>query len=298
MMFPFFARKQRLRWLPVLLSGLLCGSFWMWMIMAPADVARHGLAPAAAQAGTPGFSPQTYKSGVIYGNGVYFAPYAFTVYREPDSHAESVGTFQWRHGDDGNHVTVTLPGGDRYSVSAGHPFLSFYPGMDIAMMAVVGENGQGWAEVVYDQSARKTGWVQLAPEPASRRAESAGATPSGSMDSAKPPTDTPAHFGAYQTWLEFMRLNAKTGGVYWLSGVREYNRSVRMSDADDAKMIPVTIIRDLKVKHVRGNWLLVEVLDFERNRPLGWVRWRDDEGNLMVFPNLSGRKLPIVTTAY
>jgi hypothetical protein len=43
---------------------------------------------------------------------------------------------------------------------------------------------------------------------------------------------------------------------------------------------------------------LVEVLDFERNMPIGWIRWRDEDGNLLAFPNLSGDRLPIVTTAY
>ena len=43
--------------------------------------------------------------------------------------------------------------------------------------------------------------------------------------------------------------------------------------------------------------MLVEVLDFERNTPIGWVRWRDHDGNLMVFPNITSDRLPVMTTA-
>jgi hypothetical protein len=51
----------------------------------------------------------------------------------------------------------------------------------------------------------------------------------------------------------------------------------------------------MKVRHLRGNWLLVEALDFENNTPIGWIRWRDDDGNLMVFPNINQQYHPVVT---
>ena len=106
-----------------------------------------------------------------------------------------------------------------------------------------------------------------------------------------------SHFGRYQSWLDFMKFNARAHGVYWLNGVSEYHRSIRYKDDDKASFIPVTVIRDLKVRHIRGNWMLVEVVDFERNTPIGWVRWRDHDGNLMVFPNITSDRLPVMTTA-
>lgn len=251
---------------------------------------------ASAAQNSYGFSPQHYRGGYTYGNGVYFAPYVFTVYSKPDERAEPIAEFHWNRKTAQNAIDVTLPNGDHRSVYADHLFFCFYPQLDVAMLPVMSDSDNGWVEVMYDQTNHKTGWVHAkAPETTTteNQTTAAQADKLPSFDKGEP-----AHFGVYQTWLEFMKLNAKADGIYWLSGVKEYNRSMRSADADDAKLIPVTIIRDLKVKHVRGNWLLVEVLDFERNTPIGWIRWRDDDGNLMVFPNISGQHLPIVITAY
>jgi hypothetical protein len=259
--------------------------------------------PAQAQLSGYGFAPQNYKDGLNYGTGVYFAPYAFTLYTQPDEHSQKIGEFRWSRKSNSNRLAVVTGTGERGVIPADTVFLSFYPSLDVAMMAVTGENGEGWVEVVYDQVRKRTGWVRLKEEaPNQNKAKSKMAT----NDTSAQPTETtptgttkePLHFGIYQTWQEFMKLNAKANGIYWLSGVKEYSRSIRSSDSDDAKIIPITIIRSMKVKHVRGNWLLVEALDFENNTPIGWIRWRDDDGNLMVFPNINQQYHPIVTSPF
>lgn len=265
---------------------------WVMMVTVVSLLATvpPSLQVAQAAGNGYGFAPQRYQSGYSYGNGIFFAPYAFTLYSEPKSGAQPLGTIRWSHKTSGNNIEWVSPGGDRHAIYADHTFFCFYPLLDVAIMAVTSDTDDGWVEVVYDQASGKTGWVQTRLQPQTE--------PAVSQASSKEPTTEPAHFGVYQTWQEFMKLNAKAHGIYWLTGVKEYYRSIRSSDSDEAKLIPVTIIRDLKVKHVRGNWLLVEVLDFERNTPIGWVRWRDDDGKLMVFPNLSGQHMPIVTTAF
>ncbi|WP_303673391.1 hypothetical protein [Vampirovibrio chlorellavorus] len=283
---------QRLK-RPFLAGVALTGMALMMTLLGP-SMTFPSLTEVAQAAGNGyGFAPQRYQSGYSYGNGIFFAPYAFTLYSEPKSGAQSIGTIRWSHKTSGNNIEWISPAGDRHAIYADHTFFCFYPLLDVAMMAVTSDTDDGWVEVIYDQASGKTGWVQtrLQPEPAA-------ASPASAQSGSKVAATEPAHFGVYQTWQEFMKLNAKAHGIYWLTGVKEYNRSIRSSDADEAKLIPVTIIRDLKVKHVRGNWLLVEVLDFERNTPIGWVRWRNDDGKLMVFPNLSGQHMPIVTTAF
>jgi hypothetical protein len=270
------------RWMSALLMGvLLLGGFLAGNIILGQNAAQ-------AHSSGYGFGPQAYKNGYAYGNGIYFAPYLFTLYSRPDETSPSIGEFHWNQRT-GSALAVTTPDGGKYSLRSDHVFFCFYPKLDVAMMPVIGEEN-GWVEVIYDQAGQKSGWVRLKEEPAKTASNSAEHLPP--MDKGEPD-----HFGVYQTWQEFMKLNAKANGIYWLSGVKEYNRSVRSSDSDEAKIYPITIIRDLKVKFVRGNWMMVEVLDFERNTPIGWVRWRDDEGNLMVFPNISGQYRPILSTS-
>lgn len=238
--------------------------------------------PAHAWQNTAGFAPQTYKDSYQYGSGIFFAAYNLTLYTEPDSQAKKLATIKWQQQD--STVHLVYDNGHTASLQSDRLFFCFYPKLNIAMMAVVSTTDDGWAEVVYDQKTHKTAWVQLRPdeEQPKKKAEDA----------------EPAHFNVYQTWVEFMRLNAKSTGVYWLSGVSSYQRSLRMSDLDNAKILPVTIIRKMQIRHVRGNWLLVEVEDLQGQHPIGWVRWRDEEGNLLAFPNLSGGHLPVVTVGF
>ena len=263
-------------------------------------------APAQAQLSSYGFAPQLYKDGVNYGNGIYFAPYVFSIFSQPDEHSPLIGEFHWSQKTHSNSISVNTAHAERRSLSADQVFFSFYPQLDVAMMAVIGENGEGWVEVIYDQAHKKSGWVRLKdqPEPnlASLKPKAQAATSDPSQNALTPLNDSspgdPPHFGVYQTWAEFMKLNTKANGIYWLNGVKEYNRTIRSSDTDDAKLIPVTIIRHMKVKHLRGNWLLVEVLDFENNTPIGWIRWRDDDGNLMAFPNINQQYHPVIMGSY
>lgn len=220
-----------------------------------------------------GFSPEKYEARVEYGQGVYFAPYEVKIYTEPSEEAPLLETFHWNRQSSPRAVTSYLGHG---ALMAPRLFLSFYPDADVAMMAVVSENGEGWAEVVYDQPTGRTGWVQL----------------------GAPSEEAPLHFGRFQTWQNFMKLNAKKSGIYWLSGVDQYHRNIRSTPEDGAKFVPVTVMRNLKVKHVRGNWLLVEVQDFSRQTPLGWLRWRDDDGRLMMFTNFTGKNQTIVTSMF
>lgn len=223
-----------------------------------------------------GFSPQNYKNRYTYGQGVYFAPFDTKVYAEPREDAPLIEEFVWTHANQSSGMMSKVRHG---TVLVDKVFVSYYPSLDLAMMAVVSENGDGWAEVIIDHAQQTTGWVKIIPSA-----------------SGNPQEDTlPSHMGRYQTWQEFMKHNAKAAGVYWLNGVSSYNRQIRTSPEDAAKIIPITVIKKLSVKHVRGNWMLVEVKDFDNQNPIGWVRWRDDEGRLMVFTNFSGNYMPILS---
>ncbi len=262
--FQLSAKATAIALLTGLLSlGIVC---FMAVITAPPANAFGGIGY--------GFSPQLYKGGHQFGQGIYFAPNHVVIRQEPSLEAPITEELFWMTQQESMQVYAKST---QAGLPSNHVFISFYPAKNIAMMAAIGDTEDGWVEVVYDHTKNKTGWVRL-----------------DDMNETKNPAE---HFASYQPWQDFMKYNAKAHGIYWLNGVKDYHRSIRTSDKDEAKFLPVTVIRDLKVKHIRGNWMLVEVLDFERNTPIGWVRWRDSDGNLMVFPNISHEKKPIVTTS-
>lgn len=248
----------------LLFSLIILLYFMMALMFSPSVYAAYG------------FGPKYYNSQQNFGNGIFFAPYQTQVFSAPDENSPLIDTFSWR-ADTRNLNTPIRSERTGQSLPAYKPFIAFYPQLEVAMMSVVGDTEDGWLEVIYDQERGKTGWVKCH----ARQGE--GST---------------SHFGTYQTWGDFMKYNAKAHGVYWLTGVNEYNRSIRTKSEDTAPLLPITVIRKMKVLHVRGNWMLVEVLDFERNTPIGWVRWRDNEGNLMAFPNIPQDAQQLMTTAF
>ena len=231
--------------------------------------------PAVAM---PGFNPNRYPSQQTLGQGIYFAPENTVLYKEPSFQAPIIKQYQW---DPTGATTSVMDVLDQVPIRARSCFVTFYPQLKLAMLAVVGENGKGWVEVVYQQH-EDYGQIQTAWAPLKKTVEKA--------QSAKATKDWASHWGQYQTWLEFMKLNARPNGVIWLNGVPTYHQSVRSKPQDGAKFIPMTIMKRMRPLHVRGNWLLVEVIDINRQRPMGWLRWRDDDGQLLLFPNFSGQQ--------
>ncbi|MEM0950762.1 MAG: hypothetical protein AAGI66_01300 [Cyanobacteria bacterium P01_H01_bin.74] len=257
-----------------------------------------------------GFGPQTYNDGFNYGAGIYFAPPDLRLYQQPDYDSELVGRLYWHNQYSDAFIEKTPTQQDR--IDPADTFICFYPKLSVAMLPVVSTTDDGWAEVIYQQAPEKirterTAWVPIHNEPAASGDEwpepEASETKTSEAREFEPENSKPVdeeleneanHWGVYQTWVEFMKLNAKSAGVYWLSGVSNYQHALRMRDNDDAKIIPVTVIKKMRIQHVRANWMLVEVSDFQGRHPIGWVRWRDKAGKIMAFPNLSGEHLPIV----
>ena len=231
-----------------------------------------------------GFSPSVYPNKLQYGIGVYFTPYHTVVYEAPSEMAPVLEDFNW---SPTNESLMLLSNVHQARFPAKRTFLSFYPTLNAAVMAVVSDNGKGWAEVVYDQTAGKTGWVRLR-----EKVRTTDSSASSSISEKGPRQSEPAYFGQFQTWYDFMKLNGMANGIYWLTGVSQYQRSLRTSPEDKAKLIEIMVIRNLKLRHIRGNWMLVEILDFNRNTPIGWIRWRDKDGRLLVFPDFTGNSAP------
>ena len=38
---------------------------------------------------------------------------------------------------------------------------------------------------------------------------------------------------------------------------------------------------------IRGNWMLASINDNAKQTKIGWFKWRNDDGTLNMFPNLS-----------
>ncbi|MEB3246033.1 MAG: hypothetical protein VKJ06_08635 [Vampirovibrionales bacterium] len=257
-----------------------------------------------------GFSPENYitphmvqqTAAVLpqYGQGVFYAPPMLKIYAAPNIASPLKALVCWQPGQDAQSVGLAeapaaISSGSFQPVQARNVFLAYYPNAGIAILPVVAYGENDWVEVAYLQrkasppsggdsalnaqgasavvaEAAATGWVQV------------NESDSGANASAQ----TPAHYGRMQSWQSFMRLNGRKNGVYWLSGVGSYAQALRREPEDTAPLVPVTAAQHPVVMHVKGNWMLVEMRDFGQKHPMGWLRWRDEQGQLLMFVNFAG----------
>jgi hypothetical protein len=65
---------------------------------------------------------------------------------------------------------------------------------------------------------------------------------------------------------------------------------VYLRPEETAPLAKVTFVQSIRMLHVRGNWMLVELRDLGEERPIGWLRWREDDGNFLLWPDFKSQK--------
>jgi len=137
-------------------------------------------------------------------------------------------------------------------------FITFLPENNIALLSAEDEN-ENWVQVVYNQSKGLKGWVKKRNQ----------------QD--------------FMTWYQFVQKYGKEKGLCLFTDIPDkYKKAYTAPDEGaqyDKNVFYITDNIDLIV--IKGNWMLVKIIDFNKSEHVGWIRWRDDSGSLLVFPNLS-----------
>ena len=47
-----------------------------------------------------------------------------------------------------------------------------------------------------------------------------------------------------------------------------------------------TLIKNIRLNKISGNWALVTVVDFDNKLKIGYIRWREDDGQIIIFPRM------------
>ena len=135
-------------------------------------------------------------------------------------------------------------------------FVSFIPSENIAYCAVDDEI-DGWVKIFYSQSQGKSGWVKTTPK------------------------------NRYVSWLGFYMSWGRRNGVYFFKDMPDINkRLLSAPEADSQKVWGITYPKYIKLTLVRGNWMMVKLVDFGNEVKIGWIQWRDENGKFLIFPNM------------
>ncbi len=134
-------------------------------------------------------------------------------------------------------------------------FVLYMENKDLALMAVTDETDD-WVEVIYDNSSGEKGWIKK---------------------------DDPYKFN---TWVNFYSMYGRKYGLTVLKGAPESVNSMFGSTEDTAKAISTMNHPELiNLNVIRGNWMLVTVVDRDKTPKTGYIRWRSDDGVKYLFPN-------------
>ena len=135
-------------------------------------------------------------------------------------------------------------------------FVVYLENNDLGLMSVTDEL-EDWVEVIYDNSTGEKGWIKK---------------------------DDPYKFN---TWLNFYSMYGKKYGLKILKGCPENIFYMYGTPNDNAKKISViTNPQLINLNIIRGNWMLVTVVDAEKTPKTGYIRGRSDNGIKYLLPNL------------
>lgn len=191
--------------------------------------------------------PLSSKTIKYHGIGLLNMPRSYTVYQYPYDDAKATKESNY----DAMTKSAIVSTIDMRKVS----YVAYVPENNVAFLTVDLHPGNNWYRVFLNQETGETGWVY---------------------------NDNDDDFYTYR------RLFYKYGKQY---GIRFYN------DLDDEKKIlysqptkksqklgVVKYPRHITFTVIQGNWLLGMVNEIGSTYKIGWMRWRNNNGTLNMFP--------------
>ena len=175
--------------------------------------------------------------------GVYQVGNDITIYKEPNEASMILYRVRW-------DKTSFFP----EEIGENNFFEVFFPNKNLAYVNVV-DYDDDWIEIIYDNSAKKTGWIKK---------------------------DDPYKF---MTWINFYNTYGKKYGLKILKGSPEFCSYMKSSMSDTAQNVSVmNMPQRINLNVIRGNWALVSVFDLDKTPKTGYIRWRSDDGIRYFFP--------------
>ncbi len=169
--------------------------------------------------------------------------------KEPSKDAPVVDTINWSRED------VFL---NEYKLDPSEVFAVFVPGKKLSLCYVMDEE-DGWYKILYDKKNMHNAWVK------------------------------PKHEDDFLSLKDFYTDFGKKYTLYYLKDVDTRTRILKSAPSDEAQSLQgFTIAKNIKMVMVRGNWVLVSVIDYEGTVPkTGYLKWRNTDGTIYLFPQIN-----------
>lgn len=194
--------------------------------------------------------PLSTKSIKHYGVGVLNMPKSYTVYQYPYTDAKIIREVNY----DNIKRSAIVNTVDIRKVS----YVAYVPSNNVALLSVDLNPGNDWYSVFLNQETGETGWVY---NPDKR---------------------------AFMTYRNlFYRYGKKYGLRFFNDLTPEEKVLYAKEDLSSRVLEQINYPKFVSFTVIRGNWMLASINDNAKQTKIGWFKWRNDDGTLNMFPNLS-----------
>lgn len=193
-----------------------------------------------------------YYSGSISKQTIGFlqVPNEFNVYLYPRSDSQIVDKVSW------NKYEAKLK---KNTIEPSEMFAVQVPEKAYAYCMVVDELDD-WYKIIYDKTHNKSGWIK------------------------------PEKQDDFWGLRDFYSFYGKQNGLYYMKNIDYRKRGIYSGAYQESqKLGGFTLIKSIKLNKISGNWALVTVVDFDSKPKIGYIRWREDDGTIVLFPKMNAR---------
>jgi len=192
------------------------------------------------------YTPRYVNSIKNVGMGVFLPSDKITIYSKPDENSEVLLEFSLKE----------LAKNDSDDIIPVNTFIAFDKDFKNVFFTVADETPD-WCEVFFDHKNKRSGWI--------KKTEGSN----------------------FFTWKEFFDIYGRNKGIRFFTDVPTEYKAIYTSPSDDAQQITGFYHpKEMELKLIRGNWMLIKLINFDRTAQIGWIKWRKPDGTLLVFPNL------------
>lgn len=194
--------------------------------------------------------PMSTKSIKYYGIGVLNVPQNYTVYQYPYKESKIIREVNY----DNIKRSAIVNTVDLRKIS----YVAYVPSNNVALLAVDLNPENDWYCVFLNQETGETGWVYNPDKK------------------------------AFMTYKGLFYRYGKKYGIRFFNDLTEDEKVLYSREDVTSKILDkINYPRFVTFTVIRGNWLLATVNDRTKQPKVGWFNWRNDNGTLNMFPNLS-----------
>lgn len=195
------------------------------------------------------YLPSYMNRGFHYGIGLIAIKGEIKIYEMSDLKSPLTALIKF----EGDRVIIKERGVKHPEITSS--FVAYSKENNLALLSVEIDTDD-WFYICYDQKRKLFGWIKKNEN-----------------------TD-------FITWEDFLNLYGRKLGVYVFNNMPEDYKKLYSQENETSTVVDTfNFPKHISLWLIKGNWMLVKISTYDGLLKTGWMRWRCDDGTIMVFPD-------------